>query len=98
MVQLIGNLAIGTRSATPGCSGISTGVSFNAMLVTEFSTENQDWNAWSNKGEQEVECSTLTGPVGILAKQAAAAEGSTEACNQLCNSLNFIPLHGQLAI
>ena len=76
MIQLVCQLAVDTRSAAPGCHSIFAGVALEAVLLPHFSSQKKEWDAGSKAGEKEVQGSTLTSPVGILAEKAAPAESA----------------------
>jgi hypothetical protein len=78
VIKFIGNLAVETPTTTAGYHGILTSITFKTVLLSYFSTEHKEGDAWCNAGQQEVQDTTLASLVCTLEEQATATECSTK--------------------
>jgi len=73
-------LTTGARWAANCCSNITHGASFNSILFTSLSTQQEQGNAWHNQITKAAKYSRLVQSLSIWVDLARAAECSTQAC------------------
>ncbi len=78
MIQLVGDLAVGTTGATPRRHDVVAGGAVDAVVVPHPLPQHQHWEAGHETVEETVQARAFPSPASIIAQHARRAKGSKQ--------------------